>query len=200
MDKLPNARKIKARLDGIFAGMAKTVLLSDQRLGVERLPLRGYLTKGSGPKAGPEFRFQEAVAELGVGALLRLESGPERWKVTAVRQEVMDGELLFVSAQVERLDASTPPEPPAEIHELLSALARMLENSTLGPLEAADVHEALGRLPSLVDQPAEPGRALRIRERLALLKDRFMNCPQTARAAKGLILRLEAQLKRKGLP
>jgi hypothetical protein len=62
------------------------------------------------------------------------------------------------------------------------------------------VDEALQRLPALAQQPADPGHAARLRQRLSLLKDRFKACAQTQHQAHGLLLKLEAQLKRKGLP
>jgi hypothetical protein len=194
------ARQIKARFQAIFGNMAQPVLFSDQRCGAEDVELSGYLTRGSGPEAGHEFRFQQGIDGLDAGSLLRLKSDGERWRVTLVREERMEGELLFVAAAVDRLSARPTPVPPAEVHELLLALAAKVGQSTLGPLETADAVEILERLPSLIDTPADPAHAARIKLRLHQLKELFKSCPQTGHSAQGLLLKLEAQLKRKGMP
>ena len=193
------ARQIKARVEGIFRSLAETVAFSDQRVGALDQPLQGYLTRGSGPDAAEEFRFLEAVPGLDSGSLLSLPSREGRWRVESVAEERMDGELLFIAARVQRLDGALPPAEPGA-QDLLEALQGLLAASTLGPLEAEDAHEALARLRRLSGRPADLEHAHRIRVRLSLLKERFRGCPQTAHSALGLLLKLEAQLKRQGLP
>lgn len=193
------ARQIKARFEGIFQSLSETVLFSDQRVEALDQPLMGYLTRGSGPDAGEEFRFLEPVAGLLPGSLLRLASKPERWRVEDLAEERMDGELLFVAARVRRLDGDSAP-PDASLQGILASLQGLLAGSTLTSLEAEDAREALARLPQLCGAPADPEHAHRIKVRLRLLKDRFHGCPQTAHTALGLLLKLEVQLKRQGMP
>jgi hypothetical protein len=194
------ARQIKARMERIFQDLAEPVLWDDRRLHSGERRLHGYLTKGSGKDAGQEFRFPERVDGLASGAILRLASADERWRVAEVHIEELDQQVLFVAAKVVDLSAPEPEALPEELDGILLALGQALDASTLGPLEREDVREALLRLPALAQSPGDPGHATRLKQRLSLLKDRFKACPQVQHQAKGLLLKLEVQLKRKGLP
>lgn len=194
------ARQIKARFEGIFASLAEPVRWTDLRRDPAEAALHGYLTKGSGPGAGPEFRFREAVPGLQIGALLQLQSDPQRWRVTNLHVEDLEQTVLFVAARVEPLDAADTAPLAEGIEALLQSLDAALAASTLAPLDREDAREALIRLPSLCARPSDPAHAARIKARLTLLKDRFKACPQTAHSAQGLLLKLEAHLKRQGLP
>lgn len=191
--------QIQARFAGIFDSLAETVLWTDPRHHAGDVELNGYLTKGSGPEGGPEFRFRAQVAGLELGALLRLASQDERWRVDQLHLETMEDQDLFLAARVQSL-AEPALNVPQSLEALLAGLDQALAASTLGPLEREDAREALARLPQLCAQPAEPAYAGRIRPRLSLLKDRFKTCPQTWHQAQGLLLKLEAHLKRQGLP
>lgn len=199
MQAMRPAHQIKAKLVGIFESLSEAVLWTDQRHHAEDAELSGYLTKGSGPEGGPEFRFREAVPGLEVGAVLRLASTGVRWRVDRLHLETMEEQVLFQSAHVQSLEA--PPLPVAEgLDALLAGLDKALAACTLAPLDREDAREALARLPQLCAQPGDPAHAQRIRQRLSLLRDRFKACPQTWFQAQGLLLKLEAHLKRQGLP
>ncbi len=193
------ARQIKARFEGIFASLAEPVLWLDLRRDPAEAELQGYLTKGSGPGASDEFRFSAPVAGLLPGAVLRLASGEARWRVQSLHEERMESQLLFVAARVVSLQAGHE-EASERAETLIAELQACLERSSLGPLDRDDAAEALARLPRLCAQPADHEHAARLRARLFLLKERFKRCPQTWHPAQGLLLRLEALLKREGLP
>lgn len=194
------ARQIKARFEGIFASLAEPVLWTDARRDPEAVELQGYLTKGSGKDAGPEFRFREPVPGLQSGALLALRSDAQRWRVTSLRSEDLEDTVLFIAARVESLEAAPAQALAETLDSILATLNETLAASTLAPLEREDAQEALARLPRLCATPQDPAHAARIKARLTLLKDRFKACEQSSHRALGLLLKLEAQLKRQGLP
>jgi hypothetical protein len=192
---MDDARQIRQRFEAIMERMGQTVRLRDQRLDPAESLHRGYRTRGTATSW--EFRFLEAPAGLQKGSLLSLDGEEERWRVDKVHFERDGNELLFVSAQVASLDAGKD-APNEEQAALLQALEALLKRSTLGPLERDDVSEVLHRLPRLFAGVQGPESGARIKARLKLLADRFKACPQTAHEAKGLLLKLEAHLKRKG--
>lgn len=193
-------RQIQQRLAQVFERMAQPVLWQELRDAPQELPLHGYLTRGAGPDAPWEFRFQKAVAGLRQGGVLRQAASEERWCIAKVLEERLETELLYVIARVEPLQAAGAPPLEQDVDALLQALQQALDASTLPPLEHADLHEALQRLAGLCPKPAEAGYASRIKARLQLLAQGFKACPQTGNDAKRLLLKLEAQLKRRGYP
>jgi hypothetical protein len=188
------------RMRGLVERLAVELRWQDLRRAGDEEPLRGYLTRGAGPEAPWEFRFAAAVPGLEPGAVLRLASSQERWRVTAVGPVALDGQALAWGAKVQRLGPPSAPPPPPDLDGLLAAAEALLARSTLAPLEAEDVDEALRRLRALAARPLEPGATERVALRLRLLRDRFQACPQTGHTARGLILRLEAAFKRLGTP
>jgi|GEM_PF-3818643 hypothetical protein len=184
------------RMRGLIDRMAVDLLWQDLRRGDREEPLRGYLTRGAGPDAPWEFRFAEAVPGLEPGAVLRLATIQERWRVASVGPVQLDGQALAWSARVERLGQEPAEAAPPDLDQLITAAQELLAKSTLVPMECEDVEEALTRLRGLAGRMGEPGAAERVALRLRLLRDRFQACPQTGHAARGLILRLEAAFKR----
>lgn len=194
-------RQIQERLAQIFERMALPVLWQERRDAPEEQLLQGYLTRGAGPEAPWEYRFQKPVPGLRQGGVLRTQGSEERWHVGKVLEERLETELLYVVARVEPLQAQPPAPLEQDVEALLLGLADLLSLSTLGPLEREDVTEALRRLNGgLCARPGEPGVASRIKSRLQLIDQNFKVCPQTGKDAKRLILKLEAQLKRRGYP
>jgi hypothetical protein len=188
------------RMRGLVERLAEDLCWQDLRRFDLEERLRGYLTRGAGPDAPWEFRFAAAVPGLEPGAVLRLASSHERWRVTSVGPVALDGQVLAWGARVQRLGGEAPAPPPQDIDSLLTSVGELLGRSTLGPLEAEDVDEALTRLRALASRPLEAASMERVLQRLRLLRDRFKACPQTGHTARGLCLRLEASFKRLGSP
>ena len=195
----PN-RQIQQRFAQIFERMAVPVLWQERRDTPEEKALQGYLTRGAGPEAPWEFRFQQVVPGLRQGAVLRTHGSQERWAVDTVLEEHLEAELLYVVARVEPLQGGGGAPLEQGLDVLLQSLAQLLEVSTLSPLRRDDAAEALHRLARLSARPGDPEHALRLKERLKLLDQLFKACPQTGKDAKRLLLKLEAQLKRRGYP
>lgn len=191
---------LRQRMLDLLERMATTVLWQDLREAAQERPLRGSLTRGAGPDAPWEFRFQAPVPDLRPGALLRLDGQDQRWRVTAVGARQWDQADLYWSAQVEALDGHGWTPLAEDVENLLGAINTLLDSSTLAKLEADDAREALTRLTALCPEPAAEGHAIRIKSRLGLLRERIAACPQTSNVGRGLILRLEAALRRRGLP
>jgi len=188
---------IQERVDAIFAKMAFTVHWQDLRDSAAERQLQGYLTRGAGAEAPWEFRFRQIVRGLKEGAVLRGDDG-NRWLVVQLVTEELEGELLYAAARVRDLEQDRALDEGLE--PLLDGLAGLLERSALAALERDDVTEILARLPRLAADPKEPGHGARLKQRLQVLRQAFAGCPQTWHEARGHILRLEAALKRKGLP
>jgi hypothetical protein len=190
-------RMIHEKVDAIFERMAVPIAWQDLRVQAGDRQLSGYLTRGPGEAAGFEVRFRQPIPGMREGAILAVPD-QGRWLVLEVVEEHLGGETLFVAARVQSLDSQ---DRPAEGFEpLLQALLDLVATSGLGPLEREDAVEALRRLEGLASRPADPGHALRIKQRLLVLRQVLPQCPQTGTEARGLILRLEAGLRRKGLP
>ena len=132
------------------------------------------------------------------GAVLE-PKGAGRWLVLELVEQRLEGLPLYVAAKVASLEPGEGADDEA-LEPLLAALEALLALSAMPSLEAEDAREALARLRVLTPTPTAPGHGVRIKPRLRLLRERFMACPQTSHEARGLILRLEALLKRKGLP
>ncbi len=192
---------IREHVAVVFAKMAGPVLWLDLREDAPVRTLKGYLTRGAGKDAPWEFRFDSRVAGLREGAVLVEGDGPARWKVLALREEAAEhGAPLYWAARVEAIDAGDSPDAVEGIRGLLEALGALLAQSTLSPPEAGDVSEALERLAHLCGAPASQGHPERIRSRLVLIRQRFGACVQTERESRKLILKLEAGLRKAGLP
>lgn len=195
---MDDARQIRQRFEAIMERMGQSVRLKDQRLDPVESVHRGYRTKSQGTEVTWEFRFLELPSGLQVGSLLSLEGDSDRWRVEKLQFERDGDELLFVSAHVASL-VSISDTPDNDFNGFLLGLKELLQQSSLGPLEQDDVQEALARLHRLSGAPTNPEAGARIRSRLKLLNERFKACPQTAHAAKGKLLKLEAHLKRQGI-
>lgn len=193
---MEDARQIRQRFEGIMQRMGQAVRLNEQRAQPSESVHHGYRTKGTGPDASWEFRFLEHPQGLQEGSLLSLEADGERWRVESVHVEKDGGLLLFVSATVKSLE-SAEAEAAEDVEGLLQSLAALAKRSSLDPIEQDDVQEALQRVPRLLAQSG-PEAGVRLKQRLKLLDERFKRCAQTAHEAKGLVLKLEALLKRKG--
>jgi hypothetical protein len=190
--------QLRERMRGLVERLSEDLWWQDLRRGPDDQLLRGYLTRGPGAEPGWEFRFGSAVEGLMPGAVLRRSTGQERWRVTAVCERALDGQAHAWAAVVEPLSTAAEAPPPADLEGLLGTVEALLAQSALGPLDRADVAEALARLRVLAGQTGLDGVPERVALRLRLLRDRFKTCPQTGHSARGLILRLEAAFKRLG--
>ncbi|HXB97839.1 MAG TPA: hypothetical protein VNZ54_07270 [bacterium] len=121
------------RMRGLVERLAVELRWQDLRRAGDEEPLRGYLTRGAGPEAPWEFRFAAAVPGLEPGAVLRLASSQERWRVTAVGPVALDGQALAWGAKVQRLGPPSAPPPPPDLDGLLAAAEVLLARSTLAP-------------------------------------------------------------------
>ena len=195
---MDDARQIRQRLEAIMERMGQSVRLKDQRLDPAESIHRGYRTKSQGTDLTWEFRFLEVPPGLQIGSLLSLEGDADHWRVESLEFERDGNELLFVSAHVASLELISN-GPDNNFDACLQGLKDLLEQSSLGPLEQDDVLEVLARMRRLGAVSPSPEAGARIQSRLKLLNERFKVCPQTAHAAKGQLLRLEALLKRKGI-
>lgn len=188
---------IHDKVDAIFERMASRVLWQDRRDRGEDRELHGYLTRGTGEAAFWEFRFRRRVEGMREGAVL-IQGDGGRWVVLDIVEESLGGETLFFAARVGSLDEKSAPD--GNLEALVQSLRGLLEVSAMPVLEREDVMEALQRFASLGADPTAKGHGVRLKQRLNVLRACFQACPQTGQAARGLILRLEAALKRKGLP
>jgi hypothetical protein len=195
---MDEVRQLRLTVEAIMQRMGKPVRLRDQRLQPPESLHLGYLTRGAGAEPPWEFRFLAAPPGLQEGSLLNFDGEPGRWRVEKVEAEHDGAGLLFVRAQVIDLD-SAPGALPEDLTGLLQKLQALLERATLAPLERDDAAEALARLEKLSASAPGPGTSQRLHARLRLLHERLGSCRQIGHEAKGLLLRLEAHLKRKGL-
>lgn len=189
-------RIIQERIDAVFQKMASTVLWQERRDQDSVRELSGFLTRGPGEEAGWEIRFRGPVPGLRSGAVLKLVDGA-RWLVEQVVEESLGGETLFVAARVSALQEDA--ELADDVLALCQALEALLEHAAMPLLERDDAAEALARIPKLGAEAGKKGYGVRLKQRLLTLRAAFKACPQTGHQARGLILRLEASLKRKGM-
>jgi hypothetical protein len=189
-------RIIQQRIDAVFQKMASTILWQERRDQEALRELSGFLTRGPGEDAAWEIRFRGSVPGLRPGAVLKLNDGA-RWLVEQVVEESLGGETLFVAARVSALREDA--ELPDDVAALCLALGALLEHAAMPLLERDDAAEALARIPKLGADAAKKGYGARLKQRLLILRAAFKACPQTSHEARGLILRLEASLKRRGM-
>jgi hypothetical protein len=199
MAAMDDEAHLRRSVRSVFDRMAGPVLWQDLRLHPEPQALQGYLTRGSGEARPWEFRFGAPVPGLAKGSLLWMPGQEPRWRV--LEWVTPSAASPLWAARVEALTDAQDLDAPGAVTGLLDALDASLRLSTLAGLERDDATEALARLRRLASHAhGHAGVAVRVAQRLTLLKSLLGACPQCGQAARGQILRLEAAFRRLSRP